>query len=79
MISYKLGEAVTIRTWNSMANEYGLYGNSINTGLLFTLGMRHLCGTTFIPTGKHSNNFFIIEPENRAITANMLVGGGRIV
>lgn len=79
MISYRLGEAITIRTWNSMANEYGLCGNSINVGLRFTLGMRHLCGTTFIPTGKHSNNFFIIEPENRAITANMLVGGGQIV
>lgn len=79
MISYRLGEAVTIRTWDSMVNEYGLCGNSIDVDILFTPSMRHLCGTTFIPTGKHSNNSFIIEPENRAITANMLVGGGRIV
>lgn len=78
MISYRLGEAVTIRTWNSMANEYGMCGNSINTDLLFSHGMRYLCGTTFIPTGKHSNDFFIVEPEHWAISPNMLVGGGRI-
>lgn len=36
MISYKLGEAVTIRAWDSMVNEYGLCGNSVDVGLRFS-------------------------------------------
>ena len=42
----KVGQRVRFRSWKSMEAEFGLFGKEhINTAIMFSAPMRHLCGT----------------------------------
>ena len=45
---YYVGQEVVIRSWDDLANEFGVIRNIINcNGLAFTSNMRRYCGQVF--------------------------------
>lgn len=48
------GDRVKIRTWESMANEYGETGDQILVPYAFTEIMRFLCGKTILANAPES-------------------------
>lgn len=49
------GDRVKIRTWESMANEYGEAGDKIPVPYSFTEEMRFLCGKTILVNAQESS------------------------
>ena len=73
------GDQVKIRTWESMANEYGEAGDRIPVPYSFTEKMRFLCGETIranASLGGHNPRFFYDGGVNRVcvISSAMIVG-----
>lgn len=46
-MEYKVGDTVTIRQWDDMAEEFGIYGGGIKVEFNFTYAMREFCGNQY--------------------------------
>ena len=65
------GDRVKIRTWESMANEYGETDGKIPVPYSFIKEMCFLCGKTILvnaPEGYLGKSFFFAEEKTLGIT-----------
>lgn len=76
MLTINVGDKPIVRSWRSMANEFGYRGHDIpvHKGTYFVPGMKSLCGTTLTITRKNSETFKAAEAD-WYYTTEMFVGG----
>lgn len=60
MLKYKVGDKVRVRQWDAMKREYGVNENgdirAPSGFLIFTSGMKHLCGESVIVEACEANS-----------------------
>ena len=80
MRNYDIGAVGKVRSWNSMANEFGekqRFGNKvidINRSMTFVGNMEPLCGEKIQVTLNTGDGAFLVEGEGWLFSPEMIVG-----